>query len=326
MSTDTYVLGINYRPAANNDIGHHPAAALLKNGKIIAMCQEERFTRIKEAPGRFPLRAAQFCLQNAGITVREVSAVGWNWDPPRSAERSKQKHNRVMRGLASTTQFALRHTPLRGLGSLLVDSILPERAVRDFNSQLLFWLGIANIPVFCFDHHLAHAASAYFSSGFTRGTVVTWDCWGDHLSGLIARGQGSQLEVLEEFPYSRFSIGLLNEFVYDFLRTSEKGNLMGLAPYGTPRGLIDGLVDVPNLKMRVDLLEQRAPFPAAFLERAGSPRRSTDELEQRHKDVAAELQQIIECLCNRKLVMRAEHWGQRIWLTFSWASRLPPRS
>ena len=62
MSTDTYILGMNYRPLQAMDIGHHPAAVLLKNGEIVAMCEEERFVRIKEAPGLFPLYAIQFCL------------------------------------------------------------------------------------------------------------------------------------------------------------------------------------------------------------------------------------------------------------------------
>ena len=59
----------------------------------------------------------------------------------------------------------------------------------------------SRIPVMCFDHHLAHAASAFYPSGFERATIVTWDCWGDHLSGLIAHGEESRITVLEEVPY-----------------------------------------------------------------------------------------------------------------------------
>src|SRR5262249_23532202 len=113
MSNDTYVLGINYRPLSRMDIGHHPAAALLKNGDIVAMCEEERFVRIKEAPGLFPLQAIQFCLAHAGITVHDVAAIGWNWNPVKATERSKRQRPAVLQGLASTVQFGLRHTPLR---------------------------------------------------------------------------------------------------------------------------------------------------------------------------------------------------------------------
>lgn len=312
MSRDLYVLGINYRPVAGNDIGHHPAAALLRNGRIVAMCQEERFVRIKEAPGVFPLRAIQFCLAKAGITVHDLAAIGWNWSPERSTERSKRRHNIVMRGLATTAQHALRSPALRSVAPLWSDGLLPERAINGMKRQLVYWLGVTpSAAVFCFDHHLAHAASAFYASGMRRATIVTWDCWGDQLSGMIARGEGSRLEVLEEMPYERFSIGKLNDFVYEFLRTSEKGNLMGLAPYGTPRGLLDDLVNVDTLTMQMDQLSQYAPFPAAFLRKAGAPRRVGDPLEQRHKDLAADLQRLIEAIGMKIVSTAVESTGIR---------------
>jgi carbamoyltransferase len=304
MCADVFVLGINYRPAEGNDVGHHPAAALLRNGTPVAMCEEERFLRIKEAPGLFPLNAIQFCLARAGITVQDLAGIGWNWDPVKSAERSKRRRGPVLRGLAATAQFGVRHV-LPQLGSLLSNGFLPERIVRHLHSQLHYWLGAdAATPVFCLDHHLAHAASAYYASGFPKATIVTWDCWGDQLSGLVARGEGDRIEVVEEMPFERFSIGQLNDFVYEFLRTSEKGNLMGLAPYGKPRGLLDDLVDVESLTMRVDRLAQRRPFPEELLKRTGPPRRSGDPLEQIHKDLAADLQHKIEGF-GMKIVQRA---------------------
>jgi carbamoyltransferase len=305
MTTHTYVLGINYRPLAGMDIGHHPSAALLRDGEIVAMCEEERFVRVKEAPGFFPVNAVQFCLRKAGITIRDVSAIGWNWDPVKAAERSKQQKGALVSGLASAMQYGLRHTPLRAFSGALANGFLPERLIDDLRSELMYWFGVGReTPVFCFDHHLAHAASAYYASGFSQATVITWDCWGDHLSGLVARGVNGTLEVVEEMPFARASIGKLNDFVFEFLRTSEKGNLMGLAGYGTPRGYLDGLVDVERMTMRMDLLAQRAPFPEEFVRRAGAPRRPGDPLEERHKDLAADLQQKIEAF-GMKIVERA---------------------
>lgn len=305
MSSDVYVLGINYRPAEGNDVGHHPAAVLLRNGAPVAMCEEERFVRIKEAPGLFPLHAVQFCLTRAGITVDDLAGIGWNWDPVKSAERSKRRRGLLLRGLATTAQLGFRHVLPRQLGSLLSNGFLPERIIGHLRSRLLYWLGAGSAtPLFCFDHHLAHAASAFHASGFPEATIVTWDCWGDQLSGLVARGEGTRIEVIEEMPFERFSIGQLNDFVYDFLRTSEKGNLMGLAPYGTPRGLLDDFVDVETLSMTVDRLAQRAPFPEELLRRAGPPRRTGEPLEQVHKDLAADLQHKIEGF-GLKIVQRA---------------------
>jgi carbamoyltransferase len=295
MTKNCYILGLNYRPLSGMDIGHHPAAVLLRDGEVVAMCEEERFVRVKEAPGLFPIQAIQFCLTRAGIGVHDLTAVGWNWSPEKASERSQREKGPVVGNLASVLRLALRHTPLRTFAPALANGFLPERVTNELRSQLLYWLGLGSrVPVLCFDHHLAHAASAFYASGFSKATIVTWDCWGDHLSGMIARGDGSAIEVIEEMPFSRFSIGKLNDFVYEFLRTSEKGNLMGLAPYGTPTGLLDGLVDAQQLTMRMDLLAQHAPFPAQFLGKAGQPRRPGEPIEQRHKDLAADLQKHIE--------------------------------
>jgi carbamoyltransferase len=305
VSNDIYALGINYRPLAENDIGHHPAAALLKNGEIVAMCQEERFTRIKEAPGLFPFQAIRFCLAQAGVTIHDVAAIGWNWNPLKATERSKRHQPALVGGLATLAQYGLRNTPMRAFARFVSTGFFPEGIVGQLRSQLLYWFGFdSNMRLFCFDHHLAHAASTFYASGFPKATIVTWDCWGDHLSGLISQGQGSEIQVIEEMPYRRFSIGKLHDFVYEFLRTSEKGDLIGLAPYGTPRGLLNGVSNPASLSMRMDLLIQRAPFPQELTERAGLPRRAGDPLEPRHKDLAADLQQHIEAF-GMKILKRA---------------------
>ena len=309
-SKDVYVLGINYRPLGSMDIGHHSAAALLKNGVPIAMCEEERFVRIKEAPGRFPLQAIQFCLQKAGITFRDVTAVGWNWDPVSSMERGIKKRGAVVRGVSGLAGFGLRNTPLKSISSAFNDGIFPERVIQKLKSSILYWFGVTDVPVLAFDHHLSHAASAFYASGFEKSTIITWDCWGDHLSGSISLGSNGDIEVIEEIPFSRMSIGLLNDFVYEYLRTSEKGNLMGLAPYGKPKGFLDDLVDTDKLTMRMDKLAQTAPFPESFLKKAGPPRRLGDEIEQRHKDLAAELQIKIETIGMKLTKQAVEATGE----------------
>jgi carbamoyltransferase len=307
-----YVLGINYRPLGAMEIGHHSAAALLVDGVPVAMCEEERFVRIKEAPGRFPLNAVQYCLERAGITIHDLSAIGWNWDPAGSTERRKGQRSPTARTLSSLAQFAFRNTPLRAFESAVTDGVLPERVVKKLRSELLYWFNVGSEPpVFCFDHHLAHAASAFYPSGLEKSTVITWDCWGDHLSAMVALGDGSKLSIVEEIPFSQMSIGLLNDFVYEFLRTSEKGNLMGLAPYGTPQGYLDNLANVEKLTMRMDLLSQHAPFPESFTKIAGKPRRPGEPLEQRHKDLAADLQRKIDSFGMKIAYSAIESTGER---------------
>src|SRR4051812_26185940 len=137
MTPDTYVLGLNYRPLGPMDLGHHPSATLLKNGEIVAMCEEERFNRVKEAPGHFPLHAIRFCLQRAGITVEQLSAVGWNRNPERAAERNGGRGGGGGGGVATTARFALRHTPMRAF-SHLSNGFLPEKVTKELKSQLLY--------------------------------------------------------------------------------------------------------------------------------------------------------------------------------------------
>lgn len=309
---DTYVMGLNYRPLGSGEIGHHPAAALLKNGVPVAMCEEERFVRIKEAPGLFPVAAIQYCLGKAGISIDDLAAIGWNWDPMGATARRKGQRGALTGTLTSLAQFAFRKTPLRAMQSAVSDGILPERVYQRLCSQLFYWFGVnSKLPVMCFGHHLAHAASAFYASGFEKSTIITWDAWGDHLSGLVARGNGSSIEILEEMPANRMSIGQLNDFVYAFLRTSEKGNLMGLAPYGSPKGMLDGIADETKLSMRMDLLGQHAPFPESFLRIAGKPRRPGEPIEQRHKDLAADLQGKIEAFGMKIVEAAIRRTGER---------------
>lgn len=211
----------------------------------------------------------------------------------------------------SAVQYAIRNTPLRALAGAFSDGVLPERTLEKLKTQLLYWFGSKSSNLMCFDHHLCHAASAYYASGYDRATVLTWDAWGDHLSGLVARGRDGKLEVVDEMPASRISIGQLNDFVYAFLRTSEKGNLMGLAPYGKPAGLLDQVADEKTLSMRMDLLSQHAPFPEPFLRVAGKPRHPGEPLEQRHKDLAADLQQKIEAFGMKIVRSAVESTGER---------------
>ncbi len=234
---------------------------------------------------------------DAGITADRIDAIGWNWNPMLASERAITKRSFVERQLVRASRRAFSSPGLRRFQGALAKGFFPEQIVSHVRAQLLYWLGIdETTPLFCFDHHLAHAASAYHVSGFDQATIVTWDCWGDHLSGMLARGRGDEIETLREIPYEQFSIGKLNDFVYEFLRTSEKGNLMGLAPYGKPAGMLDDLVDVDRMTMRMDLLNRTAPFPAEFLRVAGPPRRPGDPLEERHKHLAADLQAKIEAL------------------------------
>ena len=292
---NSYVLGVNFRRLAEHEIGHSPAAALLKNGVMVAMAEEERFARLKDAPGFFPTRAVQFCLQKAGIELEQVEAIGWNWDPHLHERRSLARRTPAVRMGVRAVRKIFEHGPLQDYIGYLPTAIFPERMYEQHCSAIKRALRTENIPkVIPVDHHLAHAASAFYPSGFDEATVVTWDAYGDDLSAMACHGRDGNLEVLDEYPFKSFSIGMIHHTLYKFLRLSEKGNLMGLAGYGQPRHTLDALANPAKLTMNVDSIVDDGPFSKTLLDLIGPPRGWEETLTDHHKSLSADLQKMVE--------------------------------
>ncbi|HLL70682.1 MAG TPA: carbamoyltransferase C-terminal domain-containing protein, partial [Pyrinomonadaceae bacterium] len=162
-----------------------------------------------------------------------------------------------------------------------------------------FRLDVDKIPFFRVDHHLSHAASAYYASGFQEATVITWDGSGDGLSATISHGKDGKLKVLEE--RLDFSIGEVYWTVHKFLKLSDEGSLMGLAGYGKPQNFFKGLVDADRLYMDLNHIsrpggtsETWIGYHPSLVERLGPPRLPDEPLEDRHRDIAADLQKLVE--------------------------------
>ncbi len=299
-----YVLGISgkYNQGSTMGEGHHPSAVLLRDGDIVAMAGEERFVRVKYAVGYFPYHSIKFCLDHAGITPEQLSAIGWSNDPYLSTERWIRANNTTIKRIAFGLTSHL-HASKNGIkkGLRLFSNMLKpweEEENEKAPFRDLFRLDVDRIPFFCVDHHLAHAASAYYASGFDEATVITWDGSGDGLSGGIYHGKGGELSVLEEF--SDFSIGEVYWAVHRFLKLSDEGSLMGLAGYGTPRGVFHDVADPERLW--VDMTQISRPvvgeanmgYCAQLVQRLGPPRLEDEPLDERHKSIAADLQQFVE--------------------------------
>lgn len=292
---DIYVLGLN----PGGEFAHHPSAALLKNGEIVALAEEERFVRVKEAHGYFPARSIQFCLKSAGISIEDVTCIALSWDPfigfKRALNRGKYRY--LKKGLVATRNV------LKNLGFAKIDRIIlpqlsnPETKIRESKDKLFHFFGRLDSMPFCYvDHHYAHAASSYFVSGFEESTVVSWDAWGNGLSGMVLHGKGAQMEVIKEYDALDLSIGWLHNLIYHYLKLSDKGNLMGLAGYGEKKGYFDRFVDLDELKMDSEILTGIYRFSDKLISQIGEPRKLGEPLNQRHKDIAADLQDIIERL------------------------------
>jgi carbamoyltransferase len=299
-----YVLGISgkFNQGSSMGEGHHPSAVLLKDGDIVAMAGEERFVRVKYAVGYFPYHAIKFCLDTAGITAAQLSAIGWSNDPYLATQRWIRANNTTVKRLAYglTSQLhASKNGVKKGL-RLFSLMLKPWEEVENEKAPFrdLFRLDVDSVPFFAVDHHLSHAASAYYASGFDAATVITWDGSGDGLSGGIYYGKNGQLQMLEEF--SDFSIGEVYWAVHRFLKLSDEGSLMGLAGYGTPRGAFREIADPQRLYVDMTQISRPAVGEAnmgyctKLMERLGPPRLQDDPLDERHKSIAADLQQFVE--------------------------------
>lgn len=269
---------------------HDSAAALLRDGTIIAAAQEERFSRRKN-DDRFPLHVVEFCLERAGITQADLDAVVF-YDKP-------------------ITKFA------RTLETCLA---IAPRSLRAFVQVMPNWLGerldlrrtlreelpglSASCPILFTEHHQAHAASAFFPSPFDEAAILTVDGVGEWATTTIGRGCGDRLEMLEElrFPHS---LGLLySAFTAycGFRVNSGEYKLMGLAPYGSPRFaplILKELLDLRedgSFWLNLDYFDflggrrmTNDRFHAMF---GGPPRAAETPVESRHLDVAASIQSV----------------------------------
>src|SRR4051794_15104163 len=274
---------------------HDSAAALVEDGRVVAAAQEERFTRKKHDP-EYPRHAVDYCLSVAGVPLSELDAVVFYDKPILKFDRLVETYiafaPRGMRSFAKAIPLWLRE-------KLFQRTLLAQELRRHdgaFNDGKL---------MFC-EHHLSHAASAFYPSPFSEAAILTMDGVGEWATTSIAHGKGSTIETRREihFPHS---LGLLySAFTYytGFKVNSGEYKLMGLAPYGEPTyaGLIrDHLVDVkPDGSFRLDLryfdyctgvTMTNSRFDALF----GGPPRSPDELlTQHHMDLAASIQAVTE--------------------------------
>jgi carbamoyltransferase len=275
---------------------HDSAAALVEDGRVIAAAQEERFTR-KKHDSNFPHHAIRSCLESTGTKAGEIDRVAFYDKPFLKFERLLETYlafaprgfNSFREALPVWVKDKLfqRSTILKELKGL-------ARDIR-WGEKLLFS-----------EHHLSHAASAFYPSPFERAAVLTMDGVGEWTTTSLALGNGRELKVMREihFPHS---LGLLySAFTYytGFKVNSGEYKVMGLAPYGVPRyvqKIRDHLIDIKDdgsFRLNLDYFEYctgltmtNGRFDALF----GAPARKPEErLTQREMDLAASIQVITE--------------------------------
>jgi carbamoyltransferase len=262
-----YILGIN---AYHGDA----AAAIIKDGELLAAVEEERFNRIKHCAG-FPAESVRYCLETAGVGIEEVEHVGISRDP--AAHLHKKVLFAATRAAKASGQWAVgnaqEHPGRQAAGSRPQDSVdvveLPatgeERGngsngkrnngifaqikdrlnnaakVRDLKDDLAAALGVSKSQLKAqfhnIEHHRAHLASSFYVSPFERAALLSIDGFGDFISTMWAIGEGNSIKVLDEVEYPH-STGIVYTATTQFLGFpyyGDEGKIMGLAPYGKPR-------------------------------------------------------------------------------------------
>jgi carbamoyltransferase len=292
---------------------HDSAAALVREGEIVAAAQEERFTR-KKHDSRFPVEAVEYCLAQDGIGLADIDWVAFYDKPFLKFERLLETYvafaPRGLRSFAMAMPLWVREKLFQK--SLLRDELKQFSADFDWDNRLLFT-----------EHHQSHAASAFYPSPFEDALILTMDGVGEWATTSVARGHGNHLEIIKEihFPHS---LGLLySAFTYytGFKVNSGEYKVMGLAPYGSPRfakQIMDHLIDLkPDGSFRLNLdyfnyctglTMTNGNFDRLF---EGPPRKSEELLTQRHMDLAASVQVVLEEAVLRMTRSLAEETGAK---------------
>lgn len=280
--------------------GREAAAALVIDGEVVAAAAEERFSRVKH-DGDFPQRAIEYCLREAGIAPEQVDEVAHCYN-----------YERARIGFSRTD---LSQTLYRRVFSR--EALLEVMAAR---APAL----LAAAEVHCINHHLAHAASAYFACGRESALVLVTDWMGEAESLTVWRGENGRLAPLHATS-TKHSLGALYTLVTFHLGFSnhDEYKVMGLAPYGDPdryratfRELLrinpDGLIEIPLLGLCTSELDHQTYRPVldALAQYLGPARLPGEPLDQVHMDVAAALQDRL----GEALLHVASHWADQTGL------------
>ncbi|MEL7490914.1 MAG: carbamoyltransferase [Pseudomonadota bacterium] len=292
---------------------HDSAAALVEDGRIVAAAQEERFTRRKHDP-RFPKHAIEYCLEEAGCDLEGIDHVVFYEKPFLKFERLIETYVATApRGFPSFRKAIpvwIKEKLFQKID--LKKSLKKMPGGENWNGEILFT-----------EHHISHAASAFYPSPFDSAAILTMDGVGEWCTTSLGRGEGNALAIHKEihFPHS---LGLLySAFTYytGFRVNSGEYKVMGLAPYGEPKyaqKILDHLIDLKeDGSFRLDqkyfnyttgLTMTSSAFDELF---GGPPRTPEDQLTQREMDLAASVQAVTEEVVLRLGRHARTHFGEK---------------
>ncbi|MBT6047503.1 MAG: carbamoyltransferase [Candidatus Scalindua sp.] len=281
-----YILGID-------NAGYDTSCALMKDGEIVCAICEERLNREKRTK-KFPINALKYCLHSENISLKDISHVAIAWNPGINLERMNTTYSEKNRFIP---EF------LYSIPNYLIDII--NETPTSIEQKIEFKR--SNIAINYLDHHMCHAAFSFYTSKFQNALILSMDAWGEKVSTLLANGTDKNIEKIWEieFPYS---LGMFYQAMTQYLGFSPQGDewkVMGASSYGDKEKYISKInkliYSTNDGKFGMDLsyfdymsFTKKYYFSNRMIELLGSNRSESDDLGQRHYDIAAAVQSVFE--------------------------------
>lgn len=289
---------------------HDSAACIVIDREIIAAAQQERFSRIKH-DSDLPEDAIKFCLKQAGINAQEVDIVAFY-------DNSMLTLDRFVKNVLAAGEDS------KNLIDLSFESIFTDKIWIHKRLQELLWNGEKKGKIVLLQHHISHAASAFYPSPYEEAVILTMDGVGEWATTTIGIGRGREIELLEEIRYPH-SLGLFySAFTYycGFKVNSGDYKFMGLAPYGKPiyvDVIKENIIDIKedgSFRLHLEYFDYqygRTMINSKFEDLFGAPRRQPETLITQHEmDIAASAQAVIEEVILKMVRHAKESYGAHI--------------
>lgn len=275
---------------------HDPSASLLIDGKIVALCDEERLIREKHAMEKLPIKAIKFCLGKAGIKPGDVDVVAYPW----SYQAYQEKKWEFVRRCWKTR-------PAHAYKAIFKAKKFRKGKIAKLNKTLVeSGINPSKVKTYFVEHHLAHASSAYHLSGFKDAAIMSVDGAGEFTSTLFAYGMGGQIRKLKEIIYPD-SLGMFYATMTEYLGFATNDGeykVMGMAPYGNPDKIdFSKIIKYDKHTFMIDdeyvcarLSKRPRPdcyYSNKFIENWG-PARTGDALSEPFINIAARTQKTLE--------------------------------
>ena len=220
---------MNYYLGIFGGVGTNPSAALLKGKKIIAFAEEERFTRIKNAPLTLPINSIHFCLKEADISIDKIKKISFGWDCPHQFKKVPIFLNKLYNKFP-----ALKNNYNLNLEKRVKLGYDPDKIFNELKWTFAKKNQKLNKEIFFYKHHLSHAASTFYASGFNESSILILDGMGEEFTGGFYVGKKNKISCIKKFQLPNTLGGFYSTFTefFGFKSNSEEGKLMALASFG----------------------------------------------------------------------------------------------